>query len=245
MSAARTLSEAPPAAGVPLPESLLLDYAAGAAGPAIGLLIATHLSMSKESRRLFAVMEAVGGALLEELDDEPLARISADAVFAIADGDTPMRTTQDPWLERPFLTRTGPRTGAPPTFRYTDLPPPLQAMESDVGGDRRWRWLGFGVAATRLAASSARERAHILWAERGTGIASHRHVGREVVLVLKGAFWDDGVRYGEGDVAVSEDGTIHNPRIDRAEDCLCLAVTEAPVHFTGLAGLALNRFSRF
>ena len=66
-----------------------------------------------------------------------------------------------------------------------------------------------------------------------------------MVLVLKGAFWDDGVRYGPGDVAVCEDGTVHSPRIDDGDDCLCLAVTEAPVRFTGLAGLVLNRICRF
>ncbi|NJO37639.1 MAG: anti-sigma factor, partial [Rhizobiales bacterium] len=71
------------------------------------------------------------------------------------------------------------------------------------------------------------------------------HVGREVVLVLEGAFRDDGVRFGPGDVAVAEDGTIHTPQIERGADCLCLAVTEAPVHFTGALGLLLNRFSRF
>ena len=45
----------------PSPEALLLDYAAGGASPAIGLLVATHLSMSTQGRELFAMMEAIGG----------------------------------------------------------------------------------------------------------------------------------------------------------------------------------------
>ena len=225
----------------PLPETLLFDYAAGAASPAIGLLIAAHLSMSKDSRALLATMESVGGALLEDLEDEPLERVSAADVLAIADrgeDDAPLNS-------EPALERSGPRTSSPSTFVKDALPEPLQAAESEIGGDRRWRWLGFGVAATKLAVSTEQERAHLLWAKGGTGIVTHRHVGREVVLVLKGAFWDDGVRYGPGDIAVSEDGTIHNPRIDNDEDCVCLAVTEAPVHFTGPIGFALNRFCRF
>ncbi len=225
----------------PLPEELLLDYAAGAASPAIGLLMATHLSMSKESRTLFATMEMIGGALLEDLDDEPLERISAADALAIFDPDN----GSNPWRAEPALERPSWRTGAPPTFVRGDLPSPLQAAEDEAGGDQRWRSLGFGVAATKLAVSTSHERAHLLWAKGGTGIAAHRHVGREVVLVLKGAFWDDGERYGPGDVAVNEDGTAHSPHIDGGEDCLCLAVTEAPVHFTGLAGFALNRFCRF
>ena len=225
----------------PVPEALLLDHAAGAASPAIGLLMATHLAMSKESRALFATMEAIGGALLEDLDDEPLERISAADALAVLDTGE----VSDPWRAKPALTRPSSRKGTPPTFLKDDLPSPLQMAENESGGDRRWRWLGFGVAATELAVSTRHERAHLLWARGGTGIAAHRHVGREVVLVLKGAFWDNGTRYGSGDVAVNEDGTVHGPRIDDDEDCVCLAVTEAPVHFTGLAGLVLNRFCQF
>ena len=153
--------------------------------------------------------------------------------------------TPDSQPERRGLERPGARRGTPSTFVEEDLPAPLRSAASEIGGDARWRKLGYGVAATRLAASGERERAHLLWAKGGTGIATHRHVGREVVLVLQGAFWDNGLRFGPGDVAVSEDGTVHGPSIDRSEDCVCLAVTEAPVHFTGVAGLILNRFCRF
>lgn len=224
-----------------LPEALLLDHATGAASPAIGLLMAAHLSMSKESRELLATMEMIGGALLEDLADEPLETISAEGTLALADAGE----VRDPSLEKTPPERTAHRKSMPSTFSEDELPLPLQAAESEAGGDRRWRWLGFGVAATQLAVPSGHERAHLLWAKGGTGIVAHRHVGREVVLVLKGAFWDEGVRYGPGDIAVNEDGTVHSPHIDGGEDCLCLAVTEAPVHFTGMAGLILNRFCRF
>jgi putative transcriptional regulator len=227
-----------------LPEALLLDYAAGTAGPGISLLMAAHLSMSKESRALFATMQRIGGALLETLDDDPLEQISADGILALADEADGMPAS-DPWLNRPIPARERPRKGKPATFRDDELPPPLRAVESDGRDDRGWQWLGFGVSATKLSVSTDRERTHLLWAKGGTGIPTHRHVGREVVLVLQGAFLDRGVRYGAGDVAVSEDGTIHSPRIDESEDCVCLAVTEAPVHFTGLPGLVLNRFCRF
>ncbi len=225
----------------PLPEALLLDYAAGAASPPIGLLMATHLSMSEESRALFATMEAIGGAFLEGLDGEPLERISAADALSIAEGDQ----GRDPGANGPVPAPSMARAGAPSSFAGDELPSPLRMAEEEVGGDRGWRWLGLGVAATKLAVSTGHERAHLLWAKGGTGIMTHRHVGREVVLVLKGAFWDDGVRYGPGDVAISEDGTVHSPKIDQSEDCICLAVTEAPIHFTGLAGLVLNRFCRF
>jgi putative transcriptional regulator len=221
-------------AAAPLPEPLLLDYACGTASPAISLLMATHLALSSEGRELFALLQSLGGALLEELEDEPLERISADGALALA--ERPARLP-----DHPTLAQRRPDAGAPPGFRGQALPLPLR--QADAGG--RWQTLGIGVAAKRLPVSTDGDRAHLLWARGGTGIASHRHVGREVVLVLEGAFWDEGVRYAPGDVSVNEDGTVHAPRIDSGADCLCLAVTEAPVRFTGPLGLILNRFSRF
>ncbi|MGI9510491.1 MAG: cupin domain-containing protein [Geminicoccaceae bacterium] len=224
----------------PPPEALLLDYAAGAAGPSLGLLMATHLAMSKESRALFGLMETLGGALLDDLEGEPLERISAVGLLDDAEQagslPAPMLSPQEQAFE-PATTSA--------EFACDELPLPLTAVEGDVGDRRRWRRLGIGVAAAKLGVSSEQERAHLLWAKPGIGIATHRHVGREVVLVLKGAFWDDGVRFGPGDVALSEDGSVHSPRIGDNDECLCLAVTEAPVHFTGIAGFALNRFCRF
>lgn len=227
-----------------LPEALLLDYAAGAASPAISLLMATHLSMSDDSQALLAMLETIGGAMLEDLEDEPLERISATSALALM-SESVSRPVQDlpPKAEASSPRRSHGET--PPGFRENDLPAPLQLAGAAANRGERWRKLGIGVAARRLPLSSDGDRAHLLWAKGGTGIATHRHVGREVVLVLKGAFWDDGVRFGAGDVAVCEDGTIHTPRIDDCEDCVCLAVTEAPVHFTGPLGLLLNRISRF
>jgi len=224
-----------------LPEALLMDYAAGTTSPAIGLIMATHLAICQESRALFALMQSVGGALLDDLEGDPVERISAKSVLAIADQEEPERTAD----LRPEPVQPSPRAGTPPTFDQSLLPAPLRTAEAVVGGERRWRRLGFGVAATKLAVPSEGERAHLLWAKGGTGIATHRHIGREVVLVLKGAFLDDGIRYGPGDIAVSEDGTVHSPYIDEGEDCLCLAVTEAPVQFTGWASPILNRLCTF
>jgi len=238
------------------PESLLLDYAAGTATPAISLLLDTHLAMSAESRDLVAFMQSIGGILLDDLEGEPLDRISADSTLALVDADmeakaNAVQSAPDPRdypearTEGSAATPAAPSQRGPARFNPEALPKPLRRAETASGKNRQWQRLGYGVATAELAVLGDGDRAHLLWAKGGTGIASHRHVGREVVLVLEGAFWDDSVRYGPGDVAVHEDGSTHAPKIDAGEDCLCLAVTEAPVHFTGLAGPILNRFCRF
>ena len=68
--------------------ALLLAYAAGAADPAMMLLLATHLSFCGRCRGLAARAENVGAARLEDIAPHPwapgkrdhLIRISADLV---------------------------------------------------------------------------------------------------------------------------------------------------------------------
>ena len=122
-----------------LPETLLLDYAAGAASPGIALLLSTHLVMSEESRALLAMMESLGGALLEDIEGEPLECISAGGALerAAADEGGPVF---DPWPENSGPTEAGWMKGAPLTF---DQPPdPLLAVDAEGDGASRWRWLG-------------------------------------------------------------------------------------------------------
>ncbi|MGI9436547.1 MAG: ChrR family anti-sigma-E factor [Geminicoccaceae bacterium] len=227
------------------PEELLLDHAAGTAGPALDLLISTHLSMSKGSRDLCEMLEAVAGTFLETMDGEPMALVTAKSVLEAADRDD----AGDGDFRQAGHTLSAGAAGmlgaTPVRYGGCDLPLPLRGLSRNFSDDRQWRRLGAGVAAATLSVPSDQERVHLLWAKPGCAIATHRHIGREVVLVLKGAFWDEGVRFGPGDIAVGDDGTIHTPRIDDQEDCICLAVTEAPVEFVGPFGWLLNRFCRF
>jgi len=228
-----------------IPHSLMLDCAAGAASPAVELLIATHLSMSEESRHLYGLMETIGGALLDDQDGETIDQISSAAALLLLDQESQDMRAAGLSAFQNEPTAISMSGHHPKTIADQDLPTPLHVYQAVNGGDWCWQRLGLGVAAAALTKPDAEERAHLLWAQPQTKIARHRHVGREVVLVLKGAFWDQGVRFGPGDVAVSEDGSIHGPRIDEGDDCLCLAVTEAPVDFVGPMGWAFNRFCRF
>ncbi|MGI9451469.1 MAG: ChrR family anti-sigma-E factor [Geminicoccaceae bacterium] len=229
----------------PVPEELLLDYASGSCSPAMGLLMATHVSMSEKSRKLCGVLDDVGGAFLDTLHGETMERVTAQSVLELADsgGQSDGRTNS---AARPTTSVEGNSSPIMAANFGDEAPPlPLQAYASEFGTDDAWQRLGWSAAAVRLSASNHEERAHLLWAKPGAYIATHRHIGREVVLVLKGAFWDEGVRFGPGDIAIGEDGSIHTPKIDGEAECVCLAVTEAPVHFTGSLGWLLNRYCRF
>jgi putative transcriptional regulator len=124
------------------------------------------------------------------------------------------------------------------------LPAPLAPVARQALERGAWRSLGLGVRALRLPCSTSRARTHLLQARPGTRIAPHTHVGEELVLVLTGAFEDEGEVFGRGDVAVNDGSRVHGPAIEDAGPCLCLVVTEGPIRFTGRGGWLLNQIAR-
>lgn len=221
----------------------MLDYTVGSTPPAMSLLVATHLAMCPSSRRLYDMLRGVGGVLLDTLGGEPLRAISAESVLARAEQSGPAKTGAVKTIGRPMAGARA--SGQIAKFGGTTPPEPLLALAGEFASDSAWRPLGVGVAAVPLSVSAEGSRAHLLWAKPGLRIAKHTHQGQEAVLVIKGAFWDQGERYGPGDVAVHDDATVHSPVVERGEDCVCLAVTQAPVRFVGPLGWLLNRFCRF
>ena len=68
----------------------------------------------------------------------------------------------------------------------------------------------------------------------GTAVPEHSHKGRELTLVLKGAFKDEIDHFGPGDIELADGHTHHTPVASDDEDCICLAVTDAPLKFNNI-----------
>lgn len=219
----------------PAPDELLLDYAVGATGPGKSLLVACHLAMCDEARARFALLEQIGGAVLDSIAPDRLERVTAERVLGAIDGEIPV-------LARPVRTAVGTK---PVEVDGILLPPALAAHAERIADRRSWRRLGRGVEAAELPVSTAEAKTQLLRAAPGVRIVEHTHMGEEAVLLLNGAFHDNGERYGVGDVAVNDGATTHSPVIDDEDVCLCLAVTEGPIRFVGRGAWLLNLFNRF
>ena len=192
-------------------DALLLSYASGAAEEAVALVIATHLALCARCRDAVAVMEAVGGNLLEELPPVPLA----PTAFA----DTAARLEMAEPFPRPA--RTLSRDGTP------------EPLRSYLGGDLaavRWRRMGPCLAYKPLF-RRGRTSIKLLRGAPGAEVGTHTHRGLELTLVLKGGFHDVTGSYGPGDLQVSDGALRHNPVADPGEDCINLAVTTDSLRF--------------
>lgn len=204
----------------PLPDDLLLAYTTGSLPEAFNLLIATHLSLCVESRATVAAFDALGGALLDSLDADP-------------DGEAGLEAGLQAVLRR--LDQAAAAAPARPARRHAPgiFPAPLQ---DHVGGDLaavRWRPVGMGVRQAILKTGPG-ARARLLHIPAGAAVPDHGHHGRELTLVLQGAFSDAGGRFARGDVEVADPQVEHTPKAEPGEDCICLAATDAPLRFRGL-----------
>ncbi len=204
---------------------MLMAYAAGQLPEAFSLAVATHLSLCDTCRAAAESYDAVGGALLDgtevvPVSDDLLARTMAGLDSAPADAPVSAAPSDDV------------------------LPSPLLGYVGERLADVKWRNVGRGVKQALLPMTDDSATARLLYIPAGMAMPDHSHRGMEVTVVLQGAFSDADGTFARGDVEVASDEVDHTPIADISEDCICLAVTDAPLRFKGLLPRLAQPFLR-
>lgn len=200
-----------------------MAYAAGTLPEAFSLAVATHISLCDTCRAGAESYDAIGGAVLETGESEPLSDACLDATLARireTPPESPPAPARDPVLPAPLLSYLG---GG------------LDAV--------RWRPVGMGVRQALLPVAGP-ETARLLHIPAGVAVPDHGHRGTEITLVLQGAYSDEDGSFARGDVEVASEETLHMPVADISEDCICLAATDAPLRFKGLLPRLAQPFLR-
>lgn len=86
--------------------------------------------------------------------------------------------------------------------------------------------------------------ARLLFIPAGAAVPDHGHNGMELTMVLQGAFSDEVDHFARGDVEIADEDLEHTPVADISEDCICLAVTDAPLKFNKLMPRLFQPFLR-
>lgn len=208
-----------------LNDAVLMAYSAGTLPEAFNLIVAAHLSLCDSCRAQAESFDALGGAMLEQNADTEIDNNSfANTMDLIAGGD---------------IAVTMPAAEMTPGV----LPKPIQDY---VGGDLdsiKWKPIGMGVKQAILPTSKD-ATARLLLIPAGTAMPDHGHKGTEMTMVLKGAFQDDDGYFARGDVEIADSDLHHTPVADIHEDCICLAVADAPLEFNRLLPKIAQRFLR-
>ncbi len=206
-----------------VPEDLLLDHAAGSLAHPLSLLVAAHLALCADCRAAVAHYEALGGALLDALEPEPLLPGALEGVFARIDA-------------------LG--AAAPAPASDGGIAEPLGACLRGTAAHLPWRRVARGMAQIDLEPDGLARGAGLRLLRLAPGFTAprHSHLGSEVTLVLQGEFSDHRGRYRRGDVCLADPSVDHRPSVGGETACLCLAYQDAPLRLTGPLGRWLNPF---
>lgn len=197
-------------------DDLLLSYEAGSLAEGWSLAVATHLAYCPSCRARARQAEMLGGALLDSIEMAPLR---ADSL-----SETLRRIEAAP----------APRPAPPAAAARGDVPAPLAPYIGPQFDALAWRKLTAKAHQILIPTGDRETSVRLLRIAAGAPVPEHGHRGLELTVVLRGTLVDDEERFAVGDIEAAHDGIEHQPRAGADEECICLAVTDAPLRFKSL-----------
>ena len=149
-----------------------------------------------------------------------------NSVLARLDETPPLRYRQDENAE----------AGATPAI--------LQRLMRGDFSDLSWKKVTKALSVSYLKTGDPNYEFALLHIKAGGRIPDHSHRGSEMTLILEGGFSDAEGVYHKGDFLFRDADHEHAPTALQSEDCICLAVLDAPLKFTGWKYRWMNPFVR-
>ncbi|WP_027487652.1 ChrR family anti-sigma-E factor [Allorhizobium undicola] len=200
-------------------DELLMDYASGSLTEGWSIAVATHLALCPECRvRLFR-MEAAAGVLME------------CAAVETSDVDMSWAQMQKRMAGAGQALASHKKSQEPVRAKTAVLPEPLRSYLGTDVDKLKWKPLGRGAYHIPIRTGDSETSVRLLRIPAGKPVPEHSHGGRELTLVLSGSFHDETGEFRRGDLEDADDTLEHQPVAGKDEDCICLAVTDAPLRF--------------
>ncbi|MDH5353708.1 MAG: ChrR family anti-sigma-E factor [Gammaproteobacteria bacterium] len=107
-----------------------------------------------------------------------------------------------------------------------------------------WKRVSPDIHSVELCRDSNGAKVELLRIKPGGAATTHTHLGDEYTVILEGSFSDESGLYQKGDFLLRDASHQHRPVATQDGECICLAVTEGPIQFTGLFSRLLNPLIR-
>jgi putative transcriptional regulator len=226
------------------PLELLFDFAAGPLPEPAALVVAAHAEMCAACRREIAGFEVIGGEMLAEIEPVGMNQNALEAVMARLDEPGSGAASAAAAGASDRRSRAGADMAVSSKSIADLVPTVLLAYLGDDLTRLAWRRVGGMFEEIRLPISVKGFKASLMRLKPGSIMPVHTHRGREYTLVLAGGYQDNGSQYGPGDFSLKDASDVHRPVVDSDEECICLAVLDAPLKLTGIIGRLVNPFLR-
>jgi putative transcriptional regulator len=202
---------------------LLTEYAAGSLPLAQSACISIHVNQCPRCQRSAQQLTELGANLFEALAPQPVGDAQLNAVLARLDEEQPLAYARH-------------------KSESSDAPAILQRLMRGDFSDLRWKNIGAALRISHLRTGDPHHEFALYHIRAGGRIPEHTHRGTEMTLVLQGGFSDANGSYHPGDFLVRRPGDLHAPTALQSEDCICLAVLDAPLKFTDWKFRWMNPF---
>lgn len=207
-------------------EELLAAYSAGSLPLSQALCISTHLERCPDCGRKLQRLNRVGSELMQQLEPAPASDELKNKLLARLDSLSEENSAQ---------------THALPD---STVPRCLQQFVRGSYNDLPWRRVSADIHSAELCRDHNGAIVELLRIKPGGSAITHTHLGDEYTVILEGSFSDEAGLYGEGDFLLRGKHDKHTPVASLHRECLCLAVTEGPIQFTGFFSRLMNPFIR-
>jgi putative transcriptional regulator len=204
--------------------NLVTEYAAGNLPLAQAACVSAHLNYCEQCRRSVTQMQDVGAALFRGQSPVAVGDNILNSVLARLDEAPPLSYQQSDWAE----------VGATPAI--------LQRLMRGDFSDLSWKKITKSLKISYLKTGDSNFEFALYHIKAGGRIPEHTHRGSEMTLILEGGFSDADGSYHQGDFLFREASDTHAPTALQSEDCICLAVLDAPLKFTSWKYRWMNPF---
>ena len=201
---------------------LLTEHAAGNLPLAQAACVSAHMNYCEDCQRAAGQLQDLGAVLFDGLPGEPVGDAQLDAVLARLDDQPPLS-----------YARPSSSIGTPAI---------LQRLMSGNFTDLVWKKITSALRISYLKTGDPNFEFALYHIKAGGRIPEHTHRGSEMTLILEGGFSDADGSYHQGDFILREPSDVHAPTAVQSEDCICLAVLDAPLKFTGWKYRWMNPF---
>jgi putative transcriptional regulator len=207
-------------------EELLAAYSAGSLPLSQALCVSAHLEHCESCAQKLQRLNRVGSELMQQLKPARASEALKNKLLDSLDS----------------LTDEAPQ----PQPKQVDPSVPRCLHQFIDGGydDLNWKRVSTDIHSVELCRDSNGAKVELLKIKAGGSATTHTHLGDEYTVILEGSFSDEAGLYRQGDFMVRGTSDKHTPVATQDRECICLAVTEGPVQFTGFFSSLLNPFIR-
>ncbi|MEM7562204.1 MAG: ChrR family anti-sigma-E factor [Pseudomonadota bacterium] len=196
-------------------EEQLTAFAAGSLPLSQALCISTHLEHCPHCLQKLQRLNQVGSELMQQLKPAPTSDRLKDKLMNQLDSLDNETPAEQPARKNPAIPRC------------------LQQFIEDDYSDLNWKRVSADIESIELCRDSNGAKVELLKIKPGGSATTHTHLGDEYTVILEGSFSDEDGLYHRGDFLVQTPDKHHTPVATLDRECICLAVTEGPIQFTG------------